>query len=93
MVLIGELASFFVIAAMMGRRSAAEEGGSFLDLLYCGRISDGDLDLVLALRLPGEEDLLLGVGEGEEGGVESSVESTPTSSSTISSTSSKENLF
>ena len=71
---------------MMGR-SAAEEGGSFLDLLYCGRISDGDLDLALHLR--GEEDLLLGVGEGEEGGVES----TPTSSSTISSTSSKENLF
>ena len=81
-----------LIAAMMGR-SAAEEGGSFLDLLYCGRISDGDLDLVLALRLPGEEDLLLGVGEGEEGGVERSMESTPTSSSTISSTSSKENLF
>ena len=32
MVLIGELASL-EIAAMMGRRSAAEEGGSFLDLL------------------------------------------------------------
>jgi hypothetical protein len=79
MVFIGELASFFVIAAMMGRRSAEEEGGSFLDLLYCGRISDGDLDL--ALRLSGEEDLLLGVEEdlllgveeGEERGVESSV--------------------
>ena len=71
MVFIGELASFFVIAAMMGRRSAEEEGGSFLDLLYCGRISDCDLDL--AQRLVGEEDLLLGVEEGEERGVESSV--------------------
>ena len=71
MVFIGELASFFVIAAMMGRRSAEEEGGSFPDLLYCGRISDGDLDL--ALRLSGEEDLLLGVEGGEERGVESSV--------------------
>ena len=90
MVLMGELASFFIIAAIMGRRSAAEAGGSLLDLLYWGRINDGDLDL--ALRLVGDEDLLvggegplLGEEEGDDGGVEISVESVPASSSDISS--------
>ena len=91
MVLIGELASL-EIAAMMVRRSAAEEGGSFLDLLNVGRHSDGDLDL--ALRLLGDKNLVLGVGKGEEKGVENPVESTSKSSSTISSsTASMENLF
>ena len=91
MVLIGELASL-EMAAMMGRRSAAEEGGSLLDLLSFGRFSDGDLDL--ALRRLGDEGLVLGVWEGEERGVENSVGSTSISSSTISSsTASMENLF
>ena len=77
---------------MMGRRSAAEEGGSFLDLLYFSRFSDGDLDL--ALRRLGDEDLVLGVGEDEERGVKNSAESTSMSSSIISSsTASMENLF
>ena len=89
--LIGELASL-EMAAMMGRRSAAEEGGSFLDLLYFSRFSDGDLDL--ALRRLGDEDLVLGVGEDEERGVKNSAESTSMSSSIISSsTASMENLF
>ena len=98
MVLMGELASFFIIAAIMGRRSAAE-AGSLLDLLYWGRINDGDLDL--ALRLVGDEDLLvggegplLGEEEGDDGGVEISVESVPASSSDISSSiARRENLF
>ena len=91
MVLIGELASL-EMAAMMGRRSAAEEGGSFLDLLYFGRFSDGDLDL--ALRRLEDVGLVLGVWEGEERGVENSMGSTSISSSTVSSsTASMENLF
>ena len=77
---------------MMGRRSAAEEGGSLLDLLYFSRFSDGDLDL--ALRWLGDEDLVLGVGEDKERGVKNSAESTFMSSSIISSsTASMENLF
>ena len=98
MVLMGELASFFIIAAIMGRRSVAD-AGSLLDLLYWGRINDGDLDL--ALRLVGDEDLLvggegplLGEEEGDDGGVEISVESVPASSSDISSSiARRENLF
>ena len=62
MVLIGKLA-FLEMAAMMGRRSAAEEGGSLLDLLYFDRFSDGDLDL--ALRRLGGVSLVLGGGQGE----------------------------
>ena len=91
MVLMGELASL-EMAAMMGRSSAAEEGGSFLDLLHFCLFSDGDLDL--ALLRQGDEDLVLGVWVGEEGGVGNPVGSTSISSSTISSsTASVENLF
>ena len=97
MVLMGELASF-IIAAMMGRRSAAEEGGSFLDLLYLGLTSDGDLDL--ALRLPGDEGLLVGDGdlvlvteEGEDEGMGNSLDTSFSLSDISSSMASTENLL
>ena len=49
----------------MGMRSLTEDGGAFLNLLCLDRVIEGDL--VLALRLVGGGDVVLGVGCGAEG--------------------------